>query len=82
MAGPVAPLDPSPATGRSLLRRGLVPLLAAAFIAASAIAVLLFDTTRTDLDVFFWPSAEIAAHGHPLLVYTLRAGQYPTPTGR
>ena len=81
MAGPVAPLDPSPATGRSLLRRGLVPLLAAAFIAASAIAVLLFDTTRTDLDVFFWPSAEIAAHGHPLLVYTLRAGQYPNANG-
>ncbi len=52
-----------------------------AFIAASAIAVLLFDTTRTDLDVFFWPSAEIAAHGHPLLVYSLRAGQYPNANG-
>ena len=52
-----------------------------AFIVASAVAVLLFDTTRTDLDVFFWPSAEIAAHGHPLLVYTLRAGQYPNANG-
>ncbi|MGA9112697.1 MAG: hypothetical protein WB802_02705 [Candidatus Dormiibacterota bacterium] len=81
MAHPPAHLDPSPATGRSPMRRGLVPLLAVAFIAASAIAVLLFDTTRTDLDVFFWPSAEIAAHGHPLLVYTLRAGRYPNANG-
>lgn len=81
MARPVAPLDSPPAIGRSRLRRGLVPLLGVAFIVASAIAVLLFDTTRTDLDVFFWPSAEIAAHGHPLLVYSLRAGQYPNANG-
>jgi hypothetical protein len=48
---------------------------------ASAVAVLLFDTSKTDLDVFFWPSAEIALHGHPLLVYTLRAGPYPNANG-
>jgi hypothetical protein len=63
------------------LRRAAVPLLALAFMAASAVAVLLFDTSRTDLDVFFWPSAEIALHGHPLLVYTLRAGAYPNANG-
>jgi hypothetical protein len=50
-------------------------------MAASAVAVLLFDTSKTDLDVFFWPSAEIALHGHPLLVYTLRAGPYPNANG-
>jgi hypothetical protein len=58
-----------------------VPLLAAAFIAASAVAVLLFDTTKTDLDVFFWPSAEAAVHGHPLLVYALHSGLYPNANG-
>src|ERR1039458_7386115 len=63
------------------LRHATIPLLALAFMAASAVAVLLFDSSKTDLDVFFWPSAEIAVHGHPLLVYTLRAGQYPNANG-
>jgi hypothetical protein len=59
----------------------VIPLLALAFMVASAVAVLLFDTSKTDLDVFFWPSTEIALHGHPLLVYTLRAGPYPNANG-
>jgi hypothetical protein len=63
------------------LRRAAVVLLGVAFIAASAAAVLLFDTTKTDLDAFFWPSAEIAAHGHPLLVYTFHSGLYPNANG-
>ena len=63
------------------LRHATIPLLALAFMAASAVAVLLFDSSKTDLDVFFWPSAEIAVHGHPLLVYTLRAGPYPNANG-
>jgi hypothetical protein len=63
------------------LRHAAIPLLAVAFMAASAVAVLLFDSSKTDLDVFFWPSAEIAVHGHPLLVYTLRAGPYPNANG-
>ncbi len=62
-------------------RRAAIPLLALAFMAASAVAVLVFDTTRTDLDVFFWPSAEAAVHGHPLLVYALHSGQYPDANG-
>jgi hypothetical protein len=74
------PRPPSPATGGPL-RRTAIPLLAIAFMVASAVAVLLFDTSKTDLDVFFWPSAEIAVHGHPLLVYTLRAGPYPNANG-
>jgi hypothetical protein len=48
---------------------------------ASALAVLLFDTSKTDLDVFFWPSAEAAAHGHPLMGYALHSGQYPDANG-
>jgi hypothetical protein len=36
----------------------------------------------TDLDIFFWPSARVAAYGHPLLVYTA-GGQalYPNANG-
>ena len=63
------------------LRRAAMPLLAVAFMTASALAVLLFDTSKTDLDVFFWPSAEAAVHGHPLLVYALHSGQYPNANG-
>jgi hypothetical protein len=55
--------------------------LAIAVVAAAAIAALLLDTTSSDLDVFFWPSAEIAAHGQPLLVYTVRSGAYPDANG-
>jgi len=81
MVSPLHPPRPrSPATGGPL-RRAAIPLLAIAFMVASAVAVLLFDTSKTDLDVFFWPSAEIAVHGHPLLVYTLRAGPYPNANG-
>jgi len=32
----------------------------------------------TDLDLFFWPSAQVAVAGHPLLVYTA-GGQAPHP---
>jgi hypothetical protein len=81
MAPHPAPPDPPALATRRPLGRAAIPLLAVAFMLASAIAVLLFDTTKTDLDVFFWPSAEIAVHGHPLLVYTLRAGQYPNANG-
>ncbi len=81
MAPQLRPPRPRPVAAHAPLRRAAIPLLAIAFMAASAVAVLLFDTSRTDLDVFFWPSAEIALHGHPLLVYTLRAGPYPNANG-
>jgi hypothetical protein len=65
----------------SWLRRHSTPLLAIAYMLAAALAVLLFDTTKTDLDVFFWPSAEVAAHGHLLLVYGLHSATYPNANG-
>ena len=55
--------------------------LGAALVIASGVAARLLDTTSSDLDGFFWPSAEIAAHGHPLLVYTVRSGVYPDANG-
>jgi len=56
-------------------------ILCAGFVLVCAAAALVLDTTKSDLDGFFWPSAEIAAHGHPLLVYSVRQGQYPDANG-
>lgn len=44
--------------------------LGAAFVAASTLAPLVLKTTPSDLDLFFWPSAETAVSGHPLLIYS------------
>jgi hypothetical protein len=77
----VTPRRTSPLGGR-LSRRGLlVAALCLGFLAVSGGAAWLLDTASSDLDGFFWPSAEIAAHGHPLLVYTVRAGAYPDANG-
>ena len=72
----------SPRPGRAVLPGRLAATSAcAAFILVSAAAALLLDTSRSDLDAFFWPSAEIAAHGHPLLVYSVHEGIYPDANG-
>ena len=55
----------------------LVGAFVVAYIAGSAASALVL-TTHTDLDISFWPSAMVAAHGHPLLVYSV-AGQSPYP---
>jgi hypothetical protein len=55
-------------TGRAaqhIVIAGLVSLYVAAWAASP---LVLHETS--DLDAFFWPSAETAAHGHPLLVYS------------
>jgi len=52
-------------------RRRLIPfVLIAGYVAGWAASPLLGSRTPSDLDLFFWPSAELAAHGHPLLVYS------------
>lgn len=73
----------SPPSWRAIrsARHLLVPAACAGFILVSAAAALALDTSRSDLDTFFWPSAEIAAHGHPLLVYAVRSGIYPDANG-
>jgi hypothetical protein len=45
-------------------------------------AVAFLPFPRTDLDIFFWPSAKVALAGHPLMVYSL-GGQsaYPNANG-
>lgn len=52
--------------------RALYVGLGAAYIAASALSPLVLKTTPSDLDFYFWPSAETVVAGHPLLIY---AGQ-------
>lgn len=45
-------------------------------------AVGLLPFQPTDLDIFFWPSAKVAAQGHPLLVYTAGGhALYPNANG-
>jgi hypothetical protein len=76
-----APPHAARAAGRPS-RRGLaIAGLCGAFVLGTGLAGLLLDTTSSDLDVFFWPSAEIAAHGHPLLVYAVRSNPYPNANG-
>src|SRR5262245_9851465 len=50
--------------------------------AAMWFGVGLLPFQPTDLDIFFWPSAKIAALGHPLLIYSA-GGQalYPNANG-
>ncbi len=50
-------------------RRAVTAGLGVAYVAASAIAPLILKTTTSDLDLYFWPSAETLVSGHSLLIY-------------
>ncbi len=43
--------------------------LGVVYVAVSAIAPLFLKTTPSDLDLYFWPSAETLVSAHPLLTY-------------
>jgi hypothetical protein len=87
MPEPLAPaLGPAgglavPARGQSAVDRRPLAGLIAAYVLFSALIAVVLRAGQSDLDLFFWPSAEIAAHGHPLLVYAVRAGTYPDANG-
>jgi hypothetical protein len=52
------------------------------YIAAWAASPLVLNHTASDLDLFFWPSAETAAAGHPLQMYSIGGvGGYPNANG-
>ena len=52
------------------------------YIATWAAASWKLDTTQSDLDFFFWPSAETAANGHVLQVYSAHSlASYPNANG-
>lgn len=44
--------------------------LAAVYVAASTVIPLVLKTTPSDLDLYFWPSAQTVVAGHPLLIYS------------
>src|ERR1700686_234393 len=44
--------------------------LGAVYVAASTVSPLVLKTTPSDLDLYFWPSAESVVAGHPLLIYS------------
>ena len=49
---------------------------------ATWLAVAFLPVPRTDLEIFFWPSAKVALAGHPLLVYSVGSGAtYPNANG-
>jgi hypothetical protein len=55
--------------------------LGALYLGFAFVLPFLLGARDSDLDAFFWPAAEMAAHGHPLLVYTVEAGPYPDANG-
>lgn len=73
----------SPASGsqRHLrIRTGIVVLIALYILVWGASGLL--NITVTDFDAFFWPSARIAAAGHPFEIYRVRYNViYPNANG-
>jgi hypothetical protein len=56
--------------------------LIALYVATWALSPLLVKTTPSDLDIFFWPSAETVVAGHPLLIYSAHVQDtYPNANG-
>ncbi len=52
------------------------------YAAAWVLFSLVLKTTPSDLDLYFWPSAETIVHGHPLLIYSAYGHDvYPNANG-
>ncbi len=52
------------------------------YAAAWVVSSLVLKTTPSDLDLYFWPSAETVAGGHPLLIYSAYGHDvYPNANG-
>jgi hypothetical protein len=62
--------------------RAVTAGLGAGYVAVSGLAPLVLKTTPSDLDLYFWPSAETAVAGHPLLIYSAHLhALYPNANG-
>jgi hypothetical protein len=62
--------------------RAVTAGLIALYVAAWTLSSLVLKTTPSDLDLFFWPSAETVVAGHPLLIYSAQAhATYPNANG-
>ena len=52
------------------------------YAAAWVVFSLVLKTAPSDLDLYFWPSAETVVHGHPLLIYSAYGHDvYPNANG-
>ncbi|HXZ98965.1 MAG TPA: glycosyltransferase 87 family protein [Candidatus Binatia bacterium] len=61
--------------------RWRMAILAAGFLAASALLAPILYSTNNDLDGFRWPMAEMALAGKPLLVYSVHVGPWRSDNG-
>lgn len=62
--------------------RAVTAELGVVYVAASVVAPLILKTTPSDLDLYFWPSAETVVSGHPLLIYAAHLHDvYPNANG-
>jgi hypothetical protein len=56
--------------------------LVALYVAAWTLGSLALKTNPSDLDLYFWPSAETVLRGHPLLIYSAHVrDMYPNANG-
>ena len=62
-------------------KRAVIATLVAVYVAAWVVISLVLKTTPSDLDLFFWPSAETVVHGHPLLIYSAHGHDDNGPLG-
>jgi hypothetical protein len=70
------------AQNEPVARRAAITGLAALYVAAWALGSLALKTTPSDLDLYFWPSAETVVGGHPLLIYSAHLQDaYPNANG-
>jgi hypothetical protein len=61
-----------------IVTAGLVVL----YVLAWALSPLVVKATTSDLDIYFWPSAETVVGGHPLLIYSAHIRDiYPNANG-
>jgi hypothetical protein len=66
----------------SVPRRAALVGLAALYVAAWTLGSLALKTKPSDLDLYFWPSAETVIGGHPLLIYSAHLRDaYPNANG-
>ncbi len=65
-----------------MARRAGIVCFVVLYVAAWAVSSLALKTNPSDLDLYFWPSAETVVHGHPLLIYAAYAHvAYPNANG-
>ena len=67
---------------RPVISRAATAGLGVVYVAAWTLSSVVLKTTPSDLDLYFWPSAETIVSGHPLLIYAAHAHDvYPNANG-